>query len=84
MRHSQAVAQRQYLIPGTETLLSTSDTSSRIRYAKAASIRTSGFGPDELLYQQHNFDRVQRVRADEHPAELLKDIKPSPVPGHFE
>lgn len=84
MRHNQAVAQRHYLIPGSETLLSNSGTSSRTRYANAAFIRTSGLGPYELLCQLHNFDRVQRVRADEQPAELLKNIKPSPVPGHFE
>ena len=69
MRTNLPVSQREYPFPSTETLLSTTDTSSHIRYANAAFIRTSGYSIDELLGQPHNM-----VRHPDMPAEAFADM----------
>jgi aerotaxis receptor len=69
MRTNLPVTQREYQFPGTETLLSTTDTSSHISYANAAFIRTSGFATDELMGQPHNL-----VRHPDMPVEAFADM----------
>jgi aerotaxis receptor len=69
MRTNLPVTQREYQFPGTETLLSTTDTSSHIAYANAAFIRTSGFATDELMGQPHNL-----VRHPDMPVEAFADM----------
>jgi len=69
MRSNLPVTQHEYQFPGTETLLSTTDTSSHISYANAAFIRTSGYSTDELLGQPHNL-----VRHPDMPAEAFADM----------
>ena len=69
MRNNQPVTQREYQFPASETLLSTTDTSSRITYANAAFIRTSGFDLDELMGQPHNM-----VRHPDMPPEAFADM----------
>ncbi|MDO9199683.1 PAS domain-containing methyl-accepting chemotaxis protein [Rhodoferax sp.] len=69
MKTNLPVTQREYQFPGTETLLSTTDTSSHITYANAAFIRTSGYGPEELMGQPHNM-----VRHPDMPVEAFADM----------
>jgi aerotaxis receptor len=69
VRTNLPVTQREYQFPGTETLLSTTDTSSHIAYANAAFIRTSGFATDELMGQPHNL-----VRHPDMPVEAFADM----------
>jgi aerotaxis receptor len=69
MRTNLPVTQREYQFPTGETLLSATDTQSRIQYANAAFIRTSGFRPDELIGQPHNL-----VRHPDMPAEAFADM----------
>ena len=69
MRNNQPVSQREYQFPSSETLLSTTDTTSRITYANAAFIRTSGFDLDELMGQPHNM-----VRHPDMPPEAFSDM----------
>jgi aerotaxis receptor len=69
MKSNLPVTQREYQFPGTETLLSTTDTSSHISYANAAFIRTSGFSADELMGQPHNL-----VRHPDMPVEAFADM----------
>jgi aerotaxis receptor len=69
MRNNQPVTQREFEFPATETLLSTTDASSRIRYANAAFIRTSGFASEDLLGQPHNV-----VRHPDMPPEAFADM----------
>ena len=69
MRTNLPVTQREYQFPDSETLLSTTDTASHIRYANAAFIRTSGFSIDELMGQPHNI-----VRHPDMPAEVYVDM----------
>jgi aerotaxis receptor len=69
MRQNLPVTQKAYEFPGTETLLSTTDTSSHIGYANAAFIRTSGFTPEELMGQPHNM-----VRHPDMPVEAFADM----------
>lgn len=42
MRTNLPISGREHDFPGSETLLSTTDTSSHIQYANAAFVRTSG------------------------------------------
>ena len=67
MRNNQPVTQREHLF--SETLLSTTDTTSRITYANAAFIRTSGFDLEELMGQPHNM-----VRHPDMPPEAFEDM----------
>jgi aerotaxis receptor len=69
MRTNLPVSQHEYQFPDTETLLSTTDTDSRISYANAAFVRTSGFETDELMGQPHNM-----VRHPDMPAEAFADM----------
>ena len=48
MRTNLPVTQNAYDFSSSETLLSTTDTNSRITYANAAFVRISGFELDEL------------------------------------
>ena len=57
MRNNQPVTQREYDYPDDATLMSTTDVDSRIVYANAAFIATSGYSHDELLGQPHNLVR---------------------------
>lgn len=69
MRTNLPVTQHEYQFPGSETLLSTTDTSSHIGYANAAFIRTSGYTEDELMGQPHNL-----VRHPDMPVEAFADM----------
>ncbi|MDO9196774.1 PAS domain-containing protein, partial [Rhodoferax sp.] len=69
MRTNLPVTQHEYQFPGSETLLSTTDTASHISYANAAFIRTSGYSTDELMDQPHNL-----VRHPDMPVEAFADM----------
>ncbi|MEK9951253.1 MAG: methyl-accepting chemotaxis protein [Curvibacter sp.] len=69
MRTNLPITQREYQFPDGETLLSATDTASRIQYANAAFIRTSGFDADELIDQPHNL-----VRHPDMPVEAFADM----------
>ena len=69
MRTNLPVTQNEFEFPGTETLLSTTDTSSHLTYANAAFIRTSGYSPEELIGQPHNI-----VRHPDMPVEAFADM----------
>ena len=69
MRTNLPVTQHAYEFPSSETLLSTTDTTSRISYANAPFIRTSGFEPEELIGQTHNI-----VRHPDMPVEAFADM----------
>jgi aerotaxis receptor len=68
MRLNHPVTQREYQFPDNEMLLSMTDTQSRIGYANAAFIRTSGFSDEELMRQPHNI-----VRHPDMPEEAFAD-----------
>lgn len=57
MRNNQPVSQRDYGIPDSVTLMSTTDADSRITYANQAFVQVSGFDRDELMGQPHNMVR---------------------------
>ena len=57
MRNNQPVTQQEYDYPDDATLMSTTDVDSRIVYANAAFIATSGYTHDELMGQPHNMVR---------------------------
>jgi aerotaxis receptor len=69
MRNNLPVTQNEYQFPGSETLLSTTDTSSHITYANAAFIRTSGYDTAQLMGQPHNM-----VRHPDMPVEAFADM----------
>ncbi|MFZ3126821.1 MAG: methyl-accepting chemotaxis protein, partial [Rhodoferax sp.] len=69
MKINLPVTQNEYAFSGAETLLSTTDTSSKITYANAAFVRTSGFAIEELMDQPHNM-----VRHPDMPAEAFADM----------
>ncbi|TXT40729.1 MAG: aerotaxis receptor [Comamonadaceae bacterium] len=69
MRTNLPVSQNEYQFPGNETLLSSTDLESRITYANAAFIRTSGFEREQLIGQAHNL-----VRHPDMPAEAFADM----------
>jgi len=69
MRNNQPVSRHEYVFPDSETLLSTTDPSSRITYANAAFTRTSGFEHNELMGQPHNM-----VRHPDMPTEAFADM----------
>ncbi len=69
MRTNLPVTQREYEFSSSETLLSATDTSSHIKYANAAFIRTSGYRVDELIGQPHNL-----VRHPDMPAAAFADM----------
>lgn len=51
MRKNLPVTQRQYDFPADATLMSTTDTKSRVTYANEAFVEASGFTTEELLGQ---------------------------------
>jgi aerotaxis receptor len=69
MRTNLPVTQNAYDFASSETLLSTTDANSRITYANAAFVRTSGFELDELIGQPHNL-----VRHPDMPVEAFADM----------
>jgi aerotaxis receptor len=69
MRTNLPVTQHAYEFSSSETLLSTTDTSSKISYVNASFIRTSGFEADELMGQPHNI-----VRHPDMPVEAFADM----------
>jgi aerotaxis receptor len=69
MKTNLPVTQNEYQFPGSETLLSTTDTRSHMTYANAAFIRTSGFEAGELMGQPHNM-----VRHPDMPVEAFTDM----------
>ncbi len=77
MRTNLPVTQRAYEFSGSETLLSTTDTTSRINYANASFIRTSGFEQEELMGQPHNI-----VRHPDMPVEAFADMWSSLKAGY--
>ncbi|MEY3200877.1 MAG: hypothetical protein RIR70_427 [Pseudomonadota bacterium] len=69
MRNNQPVTQREYEFPDGVTLMSVTDTTSRITYANEAFIETSGFDREELIGQPHNL-----VRHPDMPPEAFADM----------
>jgi len=69
MRVNLPVTDREYVVPDGVTLMSTTDTSSRIRYANNAFVEVSGYAVDELLGQPHNL-----VRHPDMPREAFADM----------
>lgn len=69
MRHNQPVTQRDYPFPDDATLMSTTDTHSRILYANDAFINISGFEAEELTGEPHNL-----VRHPDMPPEAFADM----------
>ncbi|MDO8284720.1 MAG: methyl-accepting chemotaxis protein [Rhodoferax sp.] len=69
MKANLPVTQREYQFPGTETLMSTTDTASHMSYANAAFVRTSGYPCDELMGQPHNL-----VRHPDMPTQAFADM----------
>jgi len=69
MRVNTPVTQREYEFPDQATLMSTTDTQSRITYANAAFVDVSGFTLDEIQNQPHNL-----VRHPDMPKEAFGDM----------
>ena len=69
MRINQPVTQREHQLADHATLMSTTDTQSRITYANAAFVEASGYSQDELHGQLHNL-----VRHPDMPPEAFADM----------
>ncbi|QRR35178.1 PAS domain S-box protein [Hydrogenophaga sp. YM1] len=69
MRVNLPVSQREYPLAERMTLLSTTDTDSRITYVNEAFVTVSGFTRDELLGQPHNL-----VRHPDMPVQAFEDM----------
>ncbi len=69
MRTNLPVTQQEYAFDDRATLMSTTDTSSRITYANDAFIEASGFTPEEINGQPHNM-----VRHPDMPPEAFADM----------
>ncbi|MFN7152046.1 MAG: methyl-accepting chemotaxis protein [Acidovorax sp.] len=69
MRTNLPVTQREYVFSASETLLSTTDLDSRITYANASFIRTSGYEAQDMMGQPHNM-----VRHPDMPVEAFADM----------
>ncbi|ANE73878.1 methyl-accepting chemotaxis protein [Dickeya solani] len=69
MRNNQPVTQREYVFDKDATLMSVTDVNSHIVYANDAFIQVSGFEPDEIDGQPHNF-----VRHPDMPVEAFRDM----------
>jgi aerotaxis receptor len=69
MRINQPISQREYDFGSDATLMSTTDTQSRITYCNAAFLEVSGFDKDELMSQPHNI-----VRHPDMPPEIFADL----------
>ena len=69
MRTNLPVTQREFDYPADATLMSSTDTHSRILYANEAFIQVSGFTREELMGQPHNM-----VRHPDMPREAFADM----------
>ncbi|GLU35207.1 methyl-accepting chemotaxis protein [Trinickia caryophylli] len=69
MRNNGPVTQREYELTDDITLMSTTDTKSRILYGNAAFVEVSGFTREELEGQPHNI-----VRHPDMPSEAYADM----------
>ena len=69
MRVNQPVTQREYLTSDTKSIVSMTDTQSRITYVNPYFLEVSGFSEDELLGQPHNI-----VRHPDMPPEAFEDM----------
>lgn len=69
MRNNQPVTHREYVMDDNATLMSTTDPSSRIRYANAAFVQASGYTLEALRAQPHNI-----VRHPDMPPEAFADM----------
>ncbi|MDP3134685.1 MAG: methyl-accepting chemotaxis protein [Burkholderiaceae bacterium] len=69
MRNNQPVTANELPLPDGVTLMSTTDTESRVTYANAAFIAASGFEQNELYGQPHNL-----VRHPDMPPEAYADM----------
>jgi aerotaxis receptor len=69
MRSNLPVTQREFDYPADATLMSITDTQSKICYANAAFIAVSGFDRDEIVGQPHNI-----VRHPDMPREAFADM----------
>ena len=69
MRNNQPVTQREFDYPDDATLMSMTDTQSRITYANAAFVVVSGFSREEIFGQAHNM-----VRHPDMPKEAFADM----------
>jgi aerotaxis receptor len=69
VRNNQPVTQREFDYPDEATLMSVTDTHSRIAYANAAFVAVSGFDRSEIVGQPHNI-----VRHPDMPAEAFADM----------
>ena len=69
MRNNQPVYPNEYAYPADATLMSTTDTQSRVTYANAAFIEVSGFERDEIMGEPHNV-----VRHPDMPRQAFADM----------
>ena len=69
MQINLPVSQREYNFADEATLLSVTDTQSRITYANGAFVAVSGFDRDEIMGQPHNL-----VRHPDMPQEAFADM----------
>ncbi|MEL6904341.1 MAG: PAS domain S-box protein, partial [Planctomycetota bacterium] len=69
MRKNLPVTQQGHTLEPGATLMSTTDTKSRIRYANEEFVRISGFELEELVGQPHNM-----VRHPDMPPEAFRDM----------
>lgn len=69
MRMNLPVTQREYDYPGSEMLVSTTDTKGYITHCNQAFINVSGYSREELLGQNHNL-----IRHPDMPPEGFKDL----------
>jgi aerotaxis receptor len=69
MRQNLPITQRAYDIDDGATLMSTTDTQSRITYANASFVAVSGFSREELMGQAHNL-----VRHPDMPQQAFADM----------
>ena len=69
MRINEPVTQREYELPEGATLMSTTDTTSRVSYANQAFVDASGFTRVEIQGQPHNI-----VRHPDMPPEAFADM----------
>jgi len=69
MRNNLPVSQHEYVLRGTQTLVSVTDLKGRIVHCNPAFIEVSGFSSEELMGQPHNI-----VRHPDMPAEAFRDM----------
>ncbi len=69
MRINQPVTQREQLLSDTRSIVSMTDTQSRITYVNPYFVEVSGYSEDELLGQPHNI-----VRHPDMPPEAFEDL----------